>query len=116
MINVLRHLSKVSQLTVQNSSIDTIAVLLDQTITCGSEGNIKIWNPNSNNLIRTLNIDRGKIESLAVIEESSLVNTNFDNTITVWNPMAGEFIRELKGHVDRVVAVIVLKENKIASG
>ena len=68
-----------------NSSVQSLAVLLNGDLASGSYEEIKIWNPTDGTLKRTLEGHSDTALSLAVLPNGDLASGSYDGTIKIWN-------------------------------
>ena len=75
---------------------------------------IKIWNPNSGQLITTLYSQADAISSLAVLPNGNLVSGSWDSTIQIWD---NDFTPKLtlNGHISSLDALLVVSADLLAS-
>ena len=66
-------------------------------------GTIKLWNPKTGDLLRTLRGDQDFVYSVAFSPDGqTLASGGGEGTIKLWNPKTGDLLRTLRGH-DREV-------------
>jgi WD40 repeat protein len=77
---------------------------------------IKIWNPTSKDLIRSIPGSRCFVSCMTIHQDGSLV-VGYDNgLIKLWNPSTGDLIRTIQtGDLDMVRFLVVLQDGKIVS-
>ncbi|MEB3283066.1 MAG: hypothetical protein VKK42_29510 [Lyngbya sp.] len=87
----------------------------------GADYNIKVWNLETGELIRTLTGHRYWVRSVSISNDSKTIVSGSDdydyNNIKVWNLETGELIRTLTGHPYNVYSVSISNDSKtIVSG
>ena len=90
-----------------------------QILASGSEDNtIKIWQPGTGNIIRTLEGHSGGVYSLAITSDNKiLVSGSEDQTIKLWEIETGEEICTLTGHTGIIYSIAISPDNQtIVSG
>jgi WD40 repeat protein len=77
-----------------------------QTLASASEdGTVKVWDPGTGTVIRTLMGHTGAVASVAFSRDGRLASSGEDHTVKVWDPTTGTVIRTLRGHSDAVISV-----------
>ena len=85
-------------------------------------GTVRLWDPATGELMRTLNGHRREVLSVcpvAVAGRELLASGGSDGTVRLWDPAAGELVRTLKGHrrdVGALCSVTVAGREVLASG
>ncbi len=82
-----------------------------------NDATIKIWNPNTKDLLRTINTSKGG--GIAFSPDGSILASGGgkDEVVNLWNPNTGELIKALKGHDGTVNSVAFnLDGTVLASG
>ncbi|GHV03158.1 hypothetical protein FACS189485_05560 [Spirochaetia bacterium] len=87
-------------------------------VSCGSDGEIRIWDAASGRNIRTLYGHIGSAESAAFSPDGRyIVSGGQDTTIRIWDAESGSELRTLRGHNEIVVCVRYSPDGKyIVSG
>lgn len=91
----------------------------NQILASGSEDNtIKIWQPATGNLIKTLEGHTGSVHSVAITSDNKiLVSGSEDQTIKLWEIETGEEICTLTGHSGIIYSIAISPDNQtIVSG
>ncbi|ANB12036.1 Met30p [Sugiyamaella lignohabitans] len=98
---------------------DTSAVLSlqfdDQYLMTGTyDGDIKVWDVESGDLIRTLS---GHLQAVSGLkfDQTKLISGSWDRTVRVWNYRTGECVSTFRGHEQQVLC-IDFHDKWIASG
>ncbi len=78
-----------------------------KTLASGEDiGDIKLWDPQSGQELKTLTGQTGWIDSLAFSPNSQILASGSTyKTIMLWNPTSGQQIRVITGHTDEVTSV-----------
>lgn len=102
-----------------NGSVDSLAYLSDGNLASTSKDkSIKIWNPVSTQLIKTLpnaHSHKSDLVKMKIIDDESVAVTS-DNEIKIWNFTSSELIRTLTSD-GRINCLLLLKNHSmIASG
>ncbi|MGD0644662.1 MAG: TIR domain-containing protein [Candidatus Bathyarchaeia archaeon] len=90
------------------SSVMSVAFSFDgKTLASGEVmGDIKLWDPQSGQELKTLTGQTGWIDGLAFSPNGQiLASGSTDKTIMLWNPTSGQQIRVITGHTDEVTSV-----------
>ncbi|HEY9742041.1 MAG TPA: tellurite resistance TerB C-terminal domain-containing protein, partial [Coleofasciculaceae cyanobacterium] len=87
-------------------------------ITGGKDGEIKLWNLATGELLNTLSGHSSSVESVAIASTSQIfVSGSGDSTIKLWNLKTGELLYTFSGHTSSVSSVAISPDGKIlASG
>lgn len=86
----------------------------DQIVTCDKQ--IKIWNINTGDCLKTLKGHSNTICCLKVLFNERLVSGSSDDTIKLWDLNTGDCLKTLIGHSDTVRCIEQLSEEEIISG
>ena len=66
---------------------------------CSQDGTIKLWDPQTRNLMRTLKEKSNNIRSVAFSPDGSMLASGDSGAnVRLWNPQTGTLERTLKGH------------------
>ena len=107
-------------MTGHTSSVNSLAILPDQSIVSGSNDfSLKIWSLNKDNkksLIRTLTGHTDFVTTVVVLKDGKrLASAGYDSSILIWNVTDGEVIRNLTDNKRTIYRLCVLNENTILS-
>ncbi|MEL7036344.1 MAG: WD40 repeat domain-containing protein [Cyanobacteria bacterium J06592_8] len=81
------------------------------------DGQIKIWNLKTGQLLHQLSGHTDAIQTLAISPDGILASGGWDNRVRLWNLETGTLIRTLKGHVEDVKTLAISSDGKwLASG
>ncbi len=89
----------------------------DMLATKGKDATIRLWNPHSGQLLRTINTNSGGV--IAFNEDGSILASagGTDKVVNLWNPDTGELQKTLTGHLGDVYYVAYSPEGDVlASG
>ena len=89
----------------------------DMLATKGKDATIRLWNPHSGQLLRTINTNSGGV--IAFNEDGSILASAgaTDKVVNLWNPDTGELQKTLTGHLGDVYYVAYSPEGDVlASG
>lgn len=96
-----------------HSNINAIAVTNDGTVISNENTEIKIWNYQSETLLRTLKGHTNTITDLVVsIDEKYLFSSSNGNTIIVYDWKTGTEIRRLSGHTSSINSLAISEDNR----
>jgi WD40 repeat protein len=91
--------------------------LADGTIAGGyNDGMVRIWNPSSGEIVKTLESeDKKKLQCLLELQDGMIVGGYISGEIKVWNVSTGDCVREFSGHTNSIHSLIELENGMIAS-
>ncbi|MVM41295.1 hypothetical protein GO730_32460 [Spirosoma sp. HMF3257] len=96
-----------------HSRLTAVAVANDGTLMAVENSEIKVWNPTTRTLIRTLKADVNPINTVALSpSEAYLVAADNTGKIYVWDWKSGTLTRTLTGHTNAVYKVRVSTDGK----
>jgi WD40 repeat protein len=77
----------------------------------GLDGNIRLWEPNTGNLVRILTGHTSRVTGLAFHPAGQiLASCSSDRTIRLWNLSNGQVVRVLEGHQSWVQAAVFVDQ------
>src|SRR5206468_5739452 len=84
----------------------------------GSDHSVKLWNPQSVELVRALNGHTGRVNKVAFSPDGTvLASASSDQSVRLWNPVSGELLHVLTGHSESVDALAFRPDGlRLASG
>lgn len=94
----------------------SMQALRDGLLASTSQLVIKIWNPSTGELLRTLYRHTRDITCLKMLNDGSLASGSYDKAIFIWNPYKGQLLRNLSGHTEGVKAFEILNDGNLVSG
>ena len=91
-----------------DAAIRSIAVSLDGGLlaSAGEDGNVQLWNPNTETLLNVLRGHTDKVLDVAFSPDGTLLaSASEDNTIRLWDPNLATLQATLKDHTDNVLSL-----------
>ena len=82
---------------------------------CSGDGTIRIWNPNTGELLRILEERAYGVNLVIELRNGSLAYRFDDRTIKIWNPNTEKSLSTLQRHTNEVVSIIELRNGNIIS-
>ena len=101
------------------SEVHALVALPDERIVAAlSDGDIKIFAPNSGKKLAVLEGHKSDVRSLLLLSPTILVSGGEDMTIRVWNLAKGkdQCIKTFRGHTKAVIALAKIDEKRFLSG
>ena len=89
---------------------------LSRLVTCSSDKQIKLWDLNTFECLRTFTGHDGAVSSVQLLSDERIVSGSEDETIKIWSLKSGDCLQTLKGHTSWVWCVNILSDEKIISG
>ena len=106
--------------TAQPAVVFSVAFSPDgRTLAAGGEhGSLRLWDPTSGQLLRTLQTQSDDVSSVAFSPDGrTLASGKEDNTIDLWDTASGKLLLTLQGHKDQVESVAFSPDGRtLASG
>ena len=90
--------------------------LTSNRLSSGSYNEIKIWNIESGECLKTLSDNISYIRGLVYLPNGNIVSCSEDATIKVWDLAKGVCIKSLKGHSSHITCLLLLKNGHLATG
>lgn len=87
--------------------------LADGTILSGDEGNIKLWNKETESYLTIPYLFQVRV--LTKLSDGTFASGSYQ-TIQLWNPKTLECLKKLEGHTSNVTSLIQLSNGTLASG
>jgi len=107
----------VEQLIGHKSQINSLALFkTHHLISCSNDKTIKIWNINTNELVRSID-DENSVKSVAVLDHDMMASTS-KNLIKIWDVVTGFSVKTLTDHEDKPVSCLtfISSNNLLVSG
>lgn len=99
---------------LHRDAVGAMFVTRDMVVSASDDRTIKLWDPASGELLRTIIAHNDHIQSVFV-SGNQLVSGSNDGTVKIWRSSDGKRLKVLRKHKDSVFAVFA-KGNKIVSG
>ena len=101
----------VEQLIGHKSQINSLALFkTHHLISCSNDKTIKIWNINTNELVRSID-DENSVKSVTVLDHDMMASTS-KNLIKIWDVVTGFSVKTLTDHEDKPVSCLTFIWNR----
>ncbi|AFY42579.1 WD40 repeat domain-containing protein [Nostoc sp. PCC 7107] len=99
-----------------SSAVHAVAISPDGSILASgsSDSKIRLWNPRTGDLLRTLTGHTGEIKSIAISSDGQLLfSGSADTTIKIWHLLTGKLLQTLNGHSDAVKSITLSPDGQL---
>ena len=98
-----------------SDSVNSAAINPDSTILAsgGSDSKIRLWNPQTGELLQTLTGHKALVSAVAITTNGEiLVSGSADNTIKIWHLATGKLLNTLTGHAAAVTSIAIAPDGQ----
>jgi WD40 repeat protein len=98
--------------------INSMILLTNNSVaTASCDNTIKIWDLDTNSLMKTLIGHKDTVYSLVLLHDGNIASGSADKTIRIWHSTNDfKLITSLYGHKDHIGCLLVLENGKLVSG